>query len=161
MRNFNPQASLIIMYVQDCLKISKTSFIMTILLINNITNFQRPPSRTSSVSSLNLAFPEPKKPKPKAARTPKRKSRLKLRRKGSKKRKGSKSRSRGSASDFSDSEALSTASTPRSDSSRVSFDMVPSDIDEPPTRGKYNSHLVVTEVSLENICLLACRVEKE
>ena len=107
-----------------------------LISINYSTNFQRPPSRTSSVSSLNLAFPEPEPKKPKAARTPKRKSRLKLRRKGSKKRKGSKSRSRGSASDASDSEALSTASTPRSESSRVSFDMVPSDIDEPPTRGK-------------------------
>ena len=89
------------------------------------------------MSSLNLAFPEPEKKKPKSVRTPKRKSRLKLRRKGSKKRLGSKSRSQASGSDMSDSEAMSTASTPRSESSRVSFDMVPSDIDEPPAKGDY------------------------
>jgi len=85
------------------------------------------------MSSLVLAFPpdpEPVKSKP---RTPKRKSRTKVRRKGSKKRKGSRSRSAASSG----SETGSRASTPRSESSRVSFDMVPSDIDEPPTKGNF------------------------
>lgn len=103
--------------------------------------FQRPPSRSSSVSSLNLAFPAEPVPKKTSKaktppRTPKRKSRVKLHRKGSKKRKSSRSRSRASASEGSDSEALSTASTPRSESSRVSFDMIPSDLDEPPEKGR-------------------------
>ncbi|WAQ99921.1 C2CD3-like protein [Mya arenaria] len=117
----------------------------------------RPPSRSSSMSSLALAFPpepETKKHKP---RTPKRKSRTKVRRKGSKKRKGSRSRSGASASEFSDSDVGSRASTPRSESSRVSFDMVPSDIDEPPTRDEPSRHKksnTVDGMSVERLTLL-------
>ncbi|XP_053399357.1 C2 domain-containing protein 3-like [Mercenaria mercenaria] len=121
----------------------------------------RPPSRSSSVSSLNLAFPPEPAPKKTSKsktppRTPKRKSRVKLRRKGSKKRKSSRSRSRASASEGSDSEALSTVSTPRSESSRVSFDMVPSDIDEPPEKevARHKKVHKVDGLSVERLTLL-------
>ncbi|XP_067663139.1 C2 domain-containing protein 3-like [Haliotis asinina] len=105
----------------------------------------RPPSRRSSLSSLSLQFPveEKKKPKRSTSRTRK-KFRTREKTKGSKvprSRSSSRSRSRSrtrtrsklrqrasSASDASDNDI---PSTPRSEVSRVSFDMTPSDVDDP------------------------------
>ena len=94
--------------------------------------YQRPPSRRSSISSLNIPpFPEPEKTDDKSKKkekTPKRKARLKTKRKGSKKRRRSRSSVRSSASEYSDSERTGT---PRSELSQVSFDLPASDLDEP------------------------------
>ncbi|KAK3100781.1 hypothetical protein FSP39_025242 [Pinctada imbricata] len=118
----------------------------------------RPPSRRSSISSITLPLPEPereekpkKNPEKKARtpRTPKRKSRLKTKRKGSKKRK--RSRSAASGSDFSDSENMSTS---RSEMSQVSFDMPPSDIDEPEEEECYRKKKSVDGLSVERLTLL-------
>ena len=81
----------------------------------------RLPSRTSSVSSLDLAFPSPPvEKKQKTPRTPKRKS--------------------------------------WSESSGVSFDMVPSDIEEPPSRDDIRSKVkkssTVDGLSVERLILL-------
>ncbi|XP_048237074.1 C2 domain-containing protein 3-like isoform X2 [Haliotis rufescens] len=103
----------------------------------------RPPSRRSSLSSLSLQFPEEEKKKPKRSTSKTRKKlRTREKNKGCKvqrSRSSSRSRSRtrtcaklrqraSSASDASDNDV---PSTPRSEVSRVSFDMTPSDVDEP------------------------------
>lgn len=116
----------------------------------------RPPSRSSSVSSLNLAFPpEPELKKAKAVNIPKRRSRVKVKKKGQKRRKWSKSRT--NTSECSDSDAMSTGSTSRSESSRVSFDMIPSDIDDVPSPSgvpRQKKSQTVDGLSVERLTLL-------
>ncbi|KAK3584373.1 hypothetical protein CHS0354_001298 [Potamilus streckersoni] len=117
----------------------------------------RPPSRGSSMSSL-LNFPEleletgPKKDKSAAKVTVKRKSRAKVKKRTTKRRRSSKSRSRNSGSDLSEAEQLSVPSSPRSETSRVSFDMIPSDAEEPPL--KDSKKKTSDGLSIERLTLL-------
>ncbi|KAL3878157.1 hypothetical protein ACJMK2_030527 [Sinanodonta woodiana] len=115
----------------------------------------RPPSRGSSMSSL-LNFPEPeprpKKDKSVAKVSLKRQSRAKVKKRTTKRRRSSKSRSRNSGSDLSEAEQLSIPSSPRSETSRVSFDMVPSDAEEPPL--KDSKKKTSDGLSIERLTLL-------
>ncbi|XP_069129079.1 C2 domain-containing protein 3-like isoform X6 [Argopecten irradians] len=118
----------------------------------------RPPSRRSSVTSLDFPEPPPleevkKKKKKKldeslSSKVPKRRSRVKTKTKGAKKRRRSRSSARSSASEASDSEVL----TARSEVSQVSFDMPASDLDEPeeekPERRQRSDGLSVERLTL-------------
>ncbi|ESO89518.1 hypothetical protein LOTGIDRAFT_165110 [Lottia gigantea] len=116
----------------------------------------RPPSRRSSISTLSnipVLEPEKKKKVRKSRSTSKSGTSTNVKRKGSKKRSVSKTRSRGSSvSDFSENEM---ASTPRSEISRVSFDMMDSDLEdtakEPPASSSKKS---IDGLSVERLTLL-------
>ncbi|XP_041357389.1 C2 domain-containing protein 3-like [Gigantopelta aegis] len=99
----------------------------------------RPPSRHSSMSSLNVPFPEPEKKKKKSEKSAKKTRpydkpwRRKMKRPRSRSRSRSRSRlkSKSSSRTSSASELSDGEMTSRSETSRVSFDMTPSDVDEP------------------------------
>ncbi|XP_055958923.1 C2 domain-containing protein 3 [Patella vulgata] len=113
----------------------------------------RPASRRSSVSTISTApVSEPAKKKTTTTRSKsKTGTTKKLKRRGSKKRLVSKSRSRGSSvSDFSDSDMLST---PRSETSRVSFDMMDSDLEDATQDGPVVKK-TIDGLSVERLTLL-------
>ncbi|XP_060074176.1 C2 domain-containing protein 3-like [Ylistrum balloti] len=120
----------------------------------------RPPSRRSSVTSLEFPEPPPseelevkKKKKKKqddvSLKVPKRRSRVKTKVKGGKKRRRSRSSARSSASEASDSELM----TARSEVSQVSFDMPASDLDEPEEEKPVKRHQG-NGLSVERLTLL-------